>query len=220
MDRPEWLAIDPTGGWVYCTLTNNSARGASGQPGADAANPRADNTMGQIIRWQEEGDFDGERFHWNHLVLAGDPANERAEARGNIKGDAFACPDTMAFDARGVLWIGTDIGTRAEPGRDGTPGQQPAAGLRPGQRRGAALPDRPGGLRDHRLQLHARRHARCSSTSSTRASRRATAATRPTPRRYSNWPDFQPDGRPRSATVAVRRNDGGVIGDLRPSTRP
>ena len=32
------------------------------------------------------------------------------------------------------------------------------------------------------------------------------------PRRYSNWPDFHPDGRPRSATLVIRRNDGGVIG--------
>jgi secreted PhoX family phosphatase len=32
------------------------------------------------------------------------------------------------------------------------------------------------------------------------------------PRRYSNWPDFKPDGRPRSATLAVRRSDGGVVG--------
>ncbi len=32
------------------------------------------------------------------------------------------------------------------------------------------------------------------------------------PRRYSNWPDVLPHGRPRSATVAVRRSDGGVIG--------
>ncbi|HWS75470.1 MAG TPA: alkaline phosphatase PhoX, partial [Quisquiliibacterium sp.] len=32
------------------------------------------------------------------------------------------------------------------------------------------------------------------------------------PRRVSNWPDFRPDGRPRSATLAVRRIDGGVIG--------
>jgi hypothetical protein len=32
------------------------------------------------------------------------------------------------------------------------------------------------------------------------------------PRRYSNWPDFKPDGRPRSATVAIRRKDGGLIG--------
>jgi secreted PhoX family phosphatase len=32
------------------------------------------------------------------------------------------------------------------------------------------------------------------------------------PRKHSNWPDFRPDGRPRSATVVVRRLDGGVIG--------
>jgi hypothetical protein len=32
------------------------------------------------------------------------------------------------------------------------------------------------------------------------------------PRRNSNWPDQRPDGRPRSATVVIRRNDGGVNG--------
>ena len=32
------------------------------------------------------------------------------------------------------------------------------------------------------------------------------------PRALSNWPDFRPDGRPRSATVVIRRRDGGVIG--------
>ena len=32
------------------------------------------------------------------------------------------------------------------------------------------------------------------------------------PRRYSNWPDFRPEGRPRSATVAIRKADGGTIG--------
>ena len=32
------------------------------------------------------------------------------------------------------------------------------------------------------------------------------------PRRYSNWPDFRAGGRPRSATVAIRRADGGPIG--------
>ena len=30
--------------------------------------------------------------------------------------------------------------------------------------------------------------------------------------KYSNWPDFRPGGRPRSATVAIRKRDGGVIG--------
>ena len=29
------------------------------------------------------------------------------------------------------------------------------------------------------------------------------------PSRYSNWPDYQPGGRPRSATVVIRKTDGG-----------
>ena len=32
MDRPEWLAIDPARREVYCTLTNNSQRGAKDRP--------------------------------------------------------------------------------------------------------------------------------------------------------------------------------------------
>jgi secreted PhoX family phosphatase len=32
------------------------------------------------------------------------------------------------------------------------------------------------------------------------------------PRANSNWPDFDPNGRPRSATVVIRRRDGEVIG--------
>jgi secreted PhoX family phosphatase len=56
---PEWIAVDPQGN-VYCTLTNNSQRGAPGRPGVDAANPRENNTGGHILRWKEDGDFDGE----------------------------------------------------------------------------------------------------------------------------------------------------------------
>ncbi|MGF7473831.1 alkaline phosphatase PhoX, partial [Salmonella enterica subsp. enterica serovar Minnesota] len=90
-------------GEVYCTLTNNSNRGKPNNPAVDAANPRADNSMGGVIRWKEDGDFDAATFRWSHLVLAGDPANERAEAKGNIKGDIFGCPDGIVLDARGVL---------------------------------------------------------------------------------------------------------------------
>ncbi|NBY70914.1 MAG: DUF839 domain-containing protein, partial [Betaproteobacteria bacterium] len=32
------------------------------------------------------------------------------------------------------------------------------------------------------------------------------------PRAVSNWPDKKPNGRPRSATVVIRKADGGVIG--------
>jgi secreted PhoX family phosphatase len=32
------------------------------------------------------------------------------------------------------------------------------------------------------------------------------------PQKYSGWPDYQPNGRPRSANVVIRKIDGGVIG--------
>ncbi len=104
-----WVATTRDGRAVYCTLTNNSRRGMPNRPGVDAANPRANNTMGHIIQWTEDGDFDSTTIRWKHLLLAGDPANERPEARGNVRGDVFACPDGLALDARGVLWIQTDM---------------------------------------------------------------------------------------------------------------
>ncbi len=212
MDRPEWLAIEPQSGWVYCTLTNNTRRGTPGRPGVDAANPRANNVMGQIIRWKEDGDFDGSGFVWNHLLLAGDPANTRPEARGNIQGDPFGSPDTIAFCPQGLLWIGVDTSTgslnKGEYERLGN-NQLMACDTRSGEVRrfltgpvnceitGATwTPDgrtlfinvqhpgeNPGGRND---------------------------ADAPT--RFSTWPEGPGAARPRSATVAIQRLDGGVIG--------
>ena len=212
MDRPEWVAIDAASRWVYCTLTNNTARGQAGQPGADAANPRANNAMGHIVRWREDGDFDGMGFEWNHLVLAGDPANERAEARGNATGDAFACPDGLAFDARGVLWVQTDMGPdsmhRGEFARLGNNQMlacDPATGelrrflVGPVNCEITGLAWTPDGRTMFVNVQHPGESPR---------DRNDPAE----PRRYSNWPDFRPGGRPRSATVVIRKNDGGLIG--------
>ena len=113
MDRPEWITSDAKTGWVYCTLTNNSNRGKPGFPGVDAANPRADNTMGNIIRWKDDGDFSGLTFTWNHFIMAGDSELPRADAKGNVRGDKFGSPDGLWVDGRGVLWIETDISTTA-----------------------------------------------------------------------------------------------------------
>jgi secreted PhoX family phosphatase len=212
MDRPEWLAIDKATRWVYCTLTNNSNRGQQGQPGVDAANPRANNVMGSIIRWKEDGDYDGLAFGWNHLVLAGDPANERPEAKGNIKGDLFACPDGIAFDPSGRLWIQTDMGPTAmnkgEMARIGN-NQMLACDLATGEVRrflvgpvnceitGAAwTPD------GRTLFVNIQHPGETPSERSNPAE----------PRKFSNWPDYKPNGRPRSATAVIRKDDGGVIG--------
>jgi uncharacterized protein len=212
MDRPEWLAIDPRSGEVYCTLTNNSSRGAANMPGVDAANPRTHNTMGHIIRWKEDGDFDAVSFHWNHLVLAGDPANARADARGNIRGDIFGCPDGLAFDSRGVLWIQTDAhATQMYKGEFANIGnnQMLACDLATGEMRrfltgpvncevtGCAFT--PDGTTMFVNIQHP------GETPSDRSDPMD-------PTKYSHWPDYRPDGRPRSATVVIRKLDGGVIG--------
>lgn len=211
MDRPEWIAIDRER-WVYCALTNNSNRGQAGHPGVDAANPRANNVMGQIIRWREDADHDGTTFTWNHFVLAGDPANERAEARGNVKGDLFGCPDGLWIDGRGVLWIQTDMSSsvigKGEMARLGN-NMMLAADTSSGEIR-RFLVGPPGceitgatGTPDGRTMFINVQHP------GETPSERSDPAN---PRRYSNWPDQRPDGRPRSATVVIRKSDGGVIG--------
>ena len=212
MDRPEWLAIHPQTREVYCTLTNNSSRGATGMPGVDAANPRANNVMGHIIRWKEAGDFDAPTFIWNHLVLAGDPANARPEAKGNIKGDIFACPDGIAFDARGVLWIQTDahatVMYKGEMERIGN-NQMLACDPRTGEIRrfltGPTNCEVTGvtWTPDMRTMFVNIQHP--GETPSDRSDPDQAD-------RYSRWPSTVPGARPRSATVVVRKRDGGVIG--------
>jgi secreted PhoX family phosphatase len=209
MDRPEWLAIDPKSGEVYCTLTNNSSRGAANMPGVDAANPRANNTMGSVIRWKEDSDFDAMSFRWNHLVHAGDPGNERPEAKGNIKGDIFGCPDGLAFDSRGVLWIQTDAHAtqmyKGEFERIGN-NQMLACDVATGEVRrfltgpvnceitGATwTPD------STTMFVNIQHPGETPSDRSDPAE----------PTKFSKWPG---GGRPRSATVVIRKRDGGVIG--------
>ena len=212
MDRPEWLAIDQTSRWVYCTLTNNSRRGAAGYPGVDAANPRADNRMGHIIRWQEDGDHDGRTFVWNHLLLAGDPANERPEARGNLRGDLFACPDGLAFGPGGLLWIQTDVhasqmhqGEFARIGNNQMLACDPATGeirrflTGPVNSEITGISFTPDG---RHLFISVQHPGETPSDRSDPA----------WPDRYSRWPDQRPGGRPRSANVVIYREDGGVIG--------
>jgi uncharacterized protein len=212
MDRPEWIAIDQARGEVYCTLTNNSTRGTDGNPGVDAANPREKNVMGHIIKWREDSDFDATAFAWNHLVLAGDSANDRAEAKGNVKGDRFACPDGLTLDDRGILWVQTDSAA-AEMGKGEFKNignnQMLACDLATGEMRrflvgptncevtGCAFTP------DGRTMFVNIQHP--GETPSERSD-----PTQPT--RYSNWPDGENAARPRSATVVIRKLDGGVIG--------
>ncbi|OUL98755.1 PhoX family protein [Variovorax sp. JS1663] len=210
MDRPEWTTVDPLSKWVYCTLTNNSSRGQQGQPFMDAANPRSNNTMGQIIRWKERGDLDGTRFDWNHLVLAGDPKQGRSEAQGSIKGDTFGSPDGLMVDARGVLWIQTDVSTSTLGKGDYTNlpnNQMLACDPTQGEIRRFLLG--PAGCEV--TGLTATPDLKSLFINIQHPGEPANERSDPDrPLAISKWPDGA--GRPRSATVVITRNDGGVVG--------
>ncbi len=114
MDRPEWGAVDPTTGDVYFTLTNNNRRT---QTQVDAVNPRAENVFGQIVRWKYEGaDHAATSFKWDLFVLAGNK-NSSATFDNKALGDdsMFACPDGLWCDKDGRLWIQTDMGDIGPP---------------------------------------------------------------------------------------------------------
>lgn len=82
LDRPEDCEVNPADGSVYIALTNNSAHG---------------NAYGQIVRLVEKND-DAEATSFRYeIFLAGGPQS------------GLGCPDNLAFDAKGNLWVATDI---------------------------------------------------------------------------------------------------------------
>jgi secreted PhoX family phosphatase len=217
MDRPEWIALHPGSGEVYCSLTNNSQRGIGDAPAPDAANPRAANVFGHIVRWRENGgDASATGFSWDIFVLCGDPQHSDRNKRGTIKGDIFGSPDGLAFDPAGRLWIQTDVsGGKLKTGdyeRFGN-NQMLVADVRSGEIK--RFLSGPNGCEvtgmtwtpDARSLFINIQHP------GERPGDRSDPA-RPTA--ISNWPAGQfPEltgGRPRSATLVITRQDGGVIG--------
>ncbi len=108
MDRPEDFEANPVSGKVYVALTNNSDRGAEGKAGPDAANPRNDNKNGQVLELTD--DHAGTSFTWDLLLVCGDPAAADTYFGGfdKTKVSPISCPDNLAFDSHGNLWISTD----------------------------------------------------------------------------------------------------------------
>jgi uncharacterized protein len=213
MDRPEWIARHPRTGECYCTLTNNTARGVGAGAPPDAANPRAENVFGHIIRWRDRGgDAAARRFDWDVFALAGDPAHADASRRGTIKGDAFGSPDGLWIDGRGVLWIQTDVSTsvlnKGDYARLGN-NQMLAADPVTGEVRrfltgpsGCELTGMTATPDGTTLFVNIQHPGETASERSNPAA----------PQSISAWPDGPAGGRPRSATLAIRRHDGGVVG--------
>jgi secreted PhoX family phosphatase len=108
MDRPEDFEANPKTGKVYVALTNNDKRGTQGKAPVDAANPRNENKSGQILEITD--DHGGTSFTWDLLLVCGDPAAADTYFAGfdKSKVSPISCPDNVAFDSHGNLWISTD----------------------------------------------------------------------------------------------------------------
>ncbi|MFF7767220.1 PhoX family protein [Streptomyces massasporeus] len=111
MDRPEDIEPNPVTGKVYVALTNNTNRGVGSNAKADEANPRNANKHGHVLelteRWNRP---ESTRFAWSLFLVAGDPDDPATYFAGFPK-DAvsqISCPDNVAFDPHGNLWISTD----------------------------------------------------------------------------------------------------------------
>ena len=112
MDRCEDVEPHPKTGRVYVACTNNSNRGIGANAGVDEANPRRENRDGHVVEIIEDrSDATATSFRWNLLMLCGDPAQSDATYFSGYPVDAvspISCPDNLAFDTAGNLWISTD----------------------------------------------------------------------------------------------------------------
>ncbi len=125
MDRPEDIEPNPVNGKIYCALTNNSNRGSK-YP-ADEANPLSSsmvrsqigapltsasgNRNGYVLEVTEDGgDHTSTTFTWDLMLVCGDPEAQETYFAGypKEKVSPISCPDNVAFDKVGNLWISTD----------------------------------------------------------------------------------------------------------------
>lgn len=107
MDRCEWIASHKESGSkaVFVTLTNNKVRK---EP--NAANPRAKNVYGQIVKFSPKNSHKDINFSWEIFVLAGNVSEKGLNKGSNniTKTNQFNSPDGLKFDKEGRLWIQTD----------------------------------------------------------------------------------------------------------------
>jgi uncharacterized protein len=209
MDRPEDVEPDPVTGRVYAALTNNAARSFIN---TDAANPRSSNAGGHIIEMippggmGQDADHAARDFTWEFFIIAGNPDEDRTlYGKGLSRNGWLACPDNVAFDAKGRIWIATDQGGWQSSFKTGD--GLYAADLSGDGRAvtkffyrvpvGAELCG-PCFTPDNKTLFVAVQHPG-------EGSAFASPATR--------WPDFSETLPPRPSIVAVTKDDGGDIGD-------
>jgi len=108
MDRPEDIEANPKTGKIYAVMTNNTRRQAEQ---VDNANPRPKNKHRHIIELVEAGgEATASTFRWELFITCGDPNNpdDNAFYQGRKDVSWMSCPDNVAFDDSGRLWVATD----------------------------------------------------------------------------------------------------------------
>lgn len=206
MDRPEDVEVNPVNGRIYASLTKNPLR-LSG----DAVNRRAPNPMGYILEmlpplYGGKPDHGADQFRWDIFLEGGQP--DLTDFRGGAYGGAvsasgwLACPDNLAVDPAGNLWIATD----GQPGAIGS-GDAVYAAATTGPERavpkcffrapiGAEVAG-PCFTPDGRTLFVSVQHPGENSSFDAPSTR---------------WPDFDPSMPPRPSIVAIEKADGGLIG--------
>ena len=122
MDRPEDIEVNPANEKVYIVCTNNSDRGDDGKEGKNAMNPRDNNEQGHIIELTETNDDHTlDTFGWEMFMVCGDPDDPETYFAGYDKSQvsSISCPDNIAFDNDGNLWIATDGAPKTLEKNDG-----------------------------------------------------------------------------------------------------
>jgi len=207
MDRPEWVAANPKAPEVYCALTNNKNRGIKPNAGGDLTpaggpNPRDENLYGQIVRWKPNGgDHTNNGFAWDLYVMAGNP-KIHSDAYGgsdNVsEANMFNSPDGIKFDSNGILWIQTDGNYTNIEEFEGHGNNQMLAG-----------DPSTGEIRRFLVGPN-----ECEVTGLTWSPDKRTmfiGIQHPGEKGNSHWPEGG-ESVPRSAVIAVTRDDGGIVG--------
>ncbi len=208
LDRPEDVETNPVNQKVYVALTNNSSRK---DDQVDAANPRGPNRHGHILEL-EPPEGDGGRDHaalnfsWNVFLLGGDPAQpeHRALYHPRVDEDGWlSCPDNVAFDPGGRIWISTDGAQKS-----GIPDGLRAADCDgPGRALTRLFYAAPAGA-----ELCGPRFTPDGRTLFVAVQHPGAGGSFDEPK--TRWPDFDDENKipPRPSVVVITRDDGGPIG--------
>jgi hypothetical protein len=207
--RPEWVAENALTQDVYVTFTNGTGNNSPVNSGRDP------NPYGHIVRLREPGgDHRLTTFEWSIFLLAGDnfydPLVPAAQS-------IFGSPDGLWFDPDGRMWIQTDISNssqnRADRGYDRIANNAMlAADPATGELRRFLTGPRGAEITGVVLSLDRRTmfvNVQHPGESTTYWNGLFGAPTTANPSTVSSWPF---NGRPRSATLAIRKLDGGIIG--------